>query len=200
MMGSGRFIWQVPPVRPPAVPEWQKDSAGEGTGGTQSGITGKKTATAGMMVRKYRGIWSRTAHPTISRANLQIRRTFCHSPPYSSWNLSSSAREPGLRTANLFRRLPSMSDQLFQSLDVASLRRTLARFHEHVAGRHGRIELTRAGCDDVCVILSKAELESLERALEILSESAEYKTMCENLSRLAMECGACGPATDMLNP
>jgi PHD/YefM family antitoxin component YafN of YafNO toxin-antitoxin module len=83
-----------------------------------------------------------------------------------------------------------MSDYHFQSVDVMHLRRTLAKCHENVAGRHGRVELTREGCDDVCVILSKAELESLERALEILSETAEYKAMCENLSKLAVACGA----------
>jgi PHD/YefM family antitoxin component YafN of YafNO toxin-antitoxin module len=87
-----------------------------------------------------------------------------------------------------------MPDSPFKSLDLSRLRRALARVHEQVSGRHGRIELTRDGCDDVCVILSKAELESLERALEILSETSEYKAMCENLSKLAVECGACGRA------
>jgi len=90
-----------------------------------------------------------------------------------------------------------MSDKPFQSLDVARLRRVLAKAHEQVSCHHGRIELTRAGCDDVCVILSKAELESLERALEIFSETMEYRAMCENLQRLAAECGAAG-AGDLL--
>ena len=76
------------------------------------------------------------------------------------------------------------------------------RIHEQVAGGHGRVELTRPGCDDVCVILSKAELESLERALEILSETSEYKAMkvrqshqpCHRMRR------KCGPATDLAQP
>jgi PHD/YefM family antitoxin component YafN of YafNO toxin-antitoxin module len=92
-----------------------------------------------------------------------------------------------------------MSDQPFQSLDVSHLRSALNKIHEQVAGNHGRVELTRAGCDDVCVILSKAELESLERALEIFSETAEYKAMCDNLSRLAVACGAVGPAGNLLH-
>src|SRR5256885_8671814 len=71
----------------------------------------------------------------------------------------------------------TMSETPFQSFDVAHLRRALAKVHEQVADGHRRVELTRPDCDDVCVILSKAELESLERALEILSETAEYKAM-----------------------
>jgi len=93
-----------------------------------------------------------------------------------------------------------MSEQPFQSVDVSHLRSALAKIHEQVAGSHGRVELTRAGCDDVCVILSKAELESLERALEIFAETAEYKEMCDNLSRLAVACGACGGASNLLHP
>jgi len=92
-----------------------------------------------------------------------------------------------------------MSNQPFQSLNVAHLRRTLAKYHEHVAEKRGRIEFTRSGCDDVCVILSKCELESLEQALEILASTTEYKAMCENLTKLALECGATGPG-DLLNP
>ena len=93
-----------------------------------------------------------------------------------------------------------MPDQLFQSLDVNRLRDALAAVHEQVSCQHGRIELTRDGCEDVCVILSRAELESLERALEILSETAEYKAMCENLNKVATACGACGAASDLFNP
>jgi hypothetical protein len=87
-----------------------------------------------------------------------------------------------------------MTDQLFKSIDIAHLLRTLGKSHEQVAGWHGRIELTRDGCDDVCVIMSKAELESLERALEIFAETSEYREMCDNLSRLAMECNFKTPA------
>lgn len=46
----------------------------------------------------------------------------------------------------------------------------------------------RDGCDDVCVIISKAELESLEQALDILANTAEYKTMCAQVAELATEC------------
>src|SRR5580700_10148059 len=72
----------------------------------------------------------------------------------------------------------------FSSLDVSRVRRALARLHEQVSFEQGRIEIKRRGSEHVCVMISKAELEALETALEILSGSAEYKSMCENLSRV----------------
>jgi PHD/YefM family antitoxin component YafN of YafNO toxin-antitoxin module len=81
-----------------------------------------------------------------------------------------------------------VGDPAFDSLDVTQLRRAMDKIHEQVAAAHGRIELTRPGCDDVCVILSKTELQSLERALEILAETTEYKSMCDQVARLVTEC------------
>ena len=68
----------------------------------------------------------------------------------------------------------------FQSLDVTRFRQTLAKLHEAVGCGHGRVEVTRRGCDDVCVLISKCELEALEQALDILAQSAEYKAMCDS--------------------
>lgn len=81
-----------------------------------------------------------------------------------------------------------MADHAHESLDVTQLRRAMEKIHEQVASAHGRIELTRPECEDVCVILSKAELTSLERALEILAESDHYKAMCAQLTQLALDC------------
>jgi PHD/YefM family antitoxin component YafN of YafNO toxin-antitoxin module len=72
----------------------------------------------------------------------------------------------------------------FQTLDVTRFRSTLAKLHEAVGCGKGRIEVKRRGCDDVCVLISKSELESLEQALEILAASQEYKTMCESISQV----------------
>jgi PHD/YefM family antitoxin component YafN of YafNO toxin-antitoxin module len=81
--------------------------------------------------------------------------------------------------------------QNFRSLDVTRFRQTLARLHEAVGCGHGRVEVTRKGCDDVCVLISKCELEALEQALEIFAQSAEYKAMCDNLQSVAAQCGGC---------
>ena len=73
----------------------------------------------------------------------------------------------------------------FQALDITRVRRTLAKLHEQVACGSGRIEIRRRGCQDVCVMISKCELEALEKALEILSECENYKTMCETVTQVA---------------
>ena len=79
----------------------------------------------------------------------------------------------------------------FQTLDVTRFRQTMTKLHEAVGCGKGRIEITRRGCDDACILISKAELESLEQALEILTQSAEYKSMCDNLSQLVAACAGC---------
>ena len=74
------------------------------------------------------------------------------------------------------------------TLDVTRFRRALASIHEQVSCGHGRVEVKRKGCDDVCVMISKTELEAMERALEILAECSEYKSMCDTLSKLVIDC------------
>jgi PHD/YefM family antitoxin component YafN of YafNO toxin-antitoxin module len=83
----------------------------------------------------------------------------------------------------------------FQSLDVTGFRRTLAKLHEAVGCDHGRVEVTRRGCNDVCVLISKCELDALEQALEILAQSAEYKAMCDDLTRVVARCAGCAEET-----
>ena len=81
--------------------------------------------------------------------------------------------------------MSAASDEGFRTLDIARFNEVIAKIHETVGGRCGRLELTRDGCDDVCVVISKCELEALERALEILTECAEYKSMCDEVSKVA---------------
>lgn len=97
-----------------------------------------------------------------------------------------------------YLEITEMFDEPFHSCDVAHLRRTLARHHEQVTDGNRRVEFTRDGSNEICVIMTKAELQALERALEIFAETEEYKAMCRNLSRLAQECGARGPADDVI--
>ena len=73
----------------------------------------------------------------------------------------------------------------FQALDITRVRRTLAKLHEQVACGTGRVEIRRRGCQDVCVMISKCELEALEKALEILSECENYNAMCETVTQVA---------------
>jgi hypothetical protein len=85
------------------------------------------------------------------------------------------------------------ADDYFHSLDVARFHEVVHRIHETVAGRCGRVEVTRDGCDDVCVLISKRELEALERAVEILAECAEYKSMCDEVARVAADTSVLTP-------
>lgn len=56
--------------------------------------------------------------------------------------------------------------------------------HQLVHARNGRVELhTHDG--DTCVLISKVELEALEHALEILSETDEVRAMREHLTQIA---------------
>jgi hypothetical protein len=82
-----------------------------------------------------------------------------------------------------------MSADCFQTLDVTRFRRALANLHELVGCGKGRIEVTRRGCGDVCVLISKAELECLERALEIFSESPAFQQMSEQIAQIVASAG-----------
>lgn len=73
----------------------------------------------------------------------------------------------------------------FQTLDVTRFRRALAQLHTEVARGQGRVEITRRGSEDVCVLISKSELEGLERALEILSQTNDFQSMCQTLTQVA---------------
>ena len=55
----------------------------------------------------------------------------------------------------------------------------------------GRVEITRPGSEQRCVLISQEELQSLERALEILSDTDEVRSMCGQIAQLA---AATGPA------
>ena len=76
----------------------------------------------------------------------------------------------------------------FQSIDLAACGPSLDDLHQRVSTGYGRVEITREGCDDACVLISKAELETLEKAIELLSQSEHYQGMCAQLSHIAAEC------------
>ncbi len=82
-----------------------------------------------------------------------------------------------------------MSVRHFECYEVGHVGRSLEKLHAEVVEFKGRIEVTRDGCDDCCVLISKAELESLERALAILSDSDGVKAMCGQLAQLAAIAG-----------
>ena len=85
----------------------------------------------------------------------------------------------------------------FQSLDVTRFRRTLANLHEAVGCGNGRIEVTRRGCNDVCVLISKCELDSLEHALRIMAETVEFQQMSSQIAQIVAAAGGPVPNDDV---
>ncbi len=78
-----------------------------------------------------------------------------------------------------------MSVRHFECYEVRHVGRSLEKLHEDVVRFKGRIEITRDGCDDCCVLISKAELESLEQALAILSNTDGVRAMSGQIAQLA---------------
>jgi PHD/YefM family antitoxin component YafN of YafNO toxin-antitoxin module len=79
-----------------------------------------------------------------------------------------------------------MSDNLhIRTCDVAIAAQTLAQLHEYITTQDARVELTRAGSDERCVLVSKRDLDALERAVVILSNTEDMRTVSEKLAQLA---------------
>jgi hypothetical protein len=70
-------------------------------------------------------------------------------------------------------------------LDVAQVSTTLAELHEQVCRRRLRVEITREGCDDCCVLISRQELEAIDRALAIFADTDEVKAVAGKIAELA---------------
>ena len=74
-------------------------------------------------------------------------------------------------------------------VDIAGGSIDLAELHAHVVTRHARVEFVRGNGDGndhaACVLISKSELQGLERALEILAATDDVRAMREELARVA---------------
>jgi len=82
----------------------------------------------------------------------------------------------------------NMSKGSFQSLDLTTATAALDHLFDQVLRSTGRIEITRGdGSEDACVLISLAELRSLEDALEILSGSESCRQMRGEILRIAGE-------------
>jgi PHD/YefM family antitoxin component YafN of YafNO toxin-antitoxin module len=79
-----------------------------------------------------------------------------------------------------------MSDDLHRrTYDATIVAQSLAQLHEFVARYNARIEITRSGTDERCVLVSKKEIDALERAIEILSDTDDVRHVSEKLSHIA---------------
>lgn len=73
------------------------------------------------------------------------------------------------------------------SYDVSLTASNLAQLHEFVTRTKARVEITRPGSDERCVLISQEELACLERALEILSDTDNVREMCGQIAQLAAQ-------------
>lgn len=76
-----------------------------------------------------------------------------------------------------------------KTYDLSLIASNLHQLHEHVTRTLGRVEITRAGSEQRCVLISKQELDSLERALEILSDTDDVRDMSGKIAQLAAATG-----------
>jgi hypothetical protein len=77
----------------------------------------------------------------------------------------------------------------FQSLDLRSASGSMEHLFEQVLRRTGRVEITRQG--ESCVLISKAELDGIEQALEILSSTDSGVAMRDGVLRAAAATMTC---------
>lgn len=79
---------------------------------------------------------------------------------------------------------PTFSYPSVPKMSLEAAMCNLAELHEWVGRENQRIELT-ARTGPSCVIISKSELDALEQALEILSETGNVQAMRKDLAKLA---------------
>lgn len=70
-------------------------------------------------------------------------------------------------------------------MNIERICRDLHLLHGQVTSTWGRIVITADGATDECVLISRAELDCLERALEILCELPGGQSICKELSDIA---------------
>ena len=83
-----------------------------------------------------------------------------------------------------------MFGKTFQVVDVRDFCDAIEQHCDQVAREHGRIVITREGTDARCVLMSKAELDALERAVEILSGTNDALGMRSEVLRIAAQAEA----------
>ena len=82
-----------------------------------------------------------------------------------------------------------VADRCHPAVDMTLVGKRIRRLHDQVCGHGRRVEITRAGCDDVCVMISKRELDALETAVALHAATPAYAELCQALSKLLGDAG-----------
>ena len=78
-----------------------------------------------------------------------------------------------------------MAGKSFQIFSTSQAYSILEELHDRVAQFNQRVILTRKGTDARCILISETELESLERAVAILSETHDGAALHDQVLRIA---------------
>ena len=79
-----------------------------------------------------------------------------------------------------------MNDQTpFQSLNLSQVQDDLLKLYQRVACQKGRVEIEGGDGACECVLISKVELESLERAIAILADTEGVRQLTDELAHVA---------------
>ncbi len=73
----------------------------------------------------------------------------------------------------------------YASFDLRDASADFASLHRRVSESGRRVEIVCEDSGTLCVVISKAELECLERAVEILGDSEAVKALCGEIALLA---------------
>jgi len=75
----------------------------------------------------------------------------------------------------------------FQVVDAGDAAAVFEELHDQVARSDRRVIITKKNSDVRCVLISAAELDALERALEIFSATAHAQAMREQVKDIASQ-------------
>jgi PHD/YefM family antitoxin component YafN of YafNO toxin-antitoxin module len=72
-----------------------------------------------------------------------------------------------------------------QSLNLNQAREELRKLYQRVAAEKARVEIRDGDGDSGCVLISREELDGLERALEMLSDTDAVRELTAGVTQLA---------------
>ena len=84
-------------------------------------------------------------------------------------------------------------EESFSFISIDQVQDRFSELHENVCRARGRVEIKDGS--STCVLISKEELESLEQALEILSNTADVRKIAQAVSELS-HAAAEGPLVE----
>jgi len=85
--------------------------------------------------------------------------------------------------------MPETLEHPYPNVNMNEVGQIIRNLHDQVAQKGRRVHITRDDCEDVCVMISRKELESLEQAIAILADTEQFNEMCENLRKLLKNAG-----------